>query len=287
MPRGGKRAGAGRKHRSPDAEPPEVGTLVYLPRVTREALEALRSQNDVSINKQARRLLIDALEAPEWVGKANLEGWRGKHQFAFGRIVAHAAGRIEAVLGMTPTKNYEQQWCTDLFAALAVQSFLAQFMDDLVQRLSARSPSEQLSSETIINTKSLGTEVARNIVRELDSASEKLSGPLMARAVPKSRKLPSTKSREFERPVINGGAQKLMFDVARDMSWRFLASEARDRCDGRSDRYAQPRPEVWPRSCPKCNKVFSDGEAVDDAIVGLDACTERKCPMLDRAMVEK
>jgi hypothetical protein len=208
MARGGRRPGAGRKPTGPGPE-----TRIQIPVRVRPAikqqLDELSRYNETSLTKQAELLLVQALKRPEWIDEDDLRGWRGKHQFAFGRLCAHAAGRVEAVLALTsapaqnspnatPGSRTDRTWSADAFATRTLRMLINRILEEIEQRLPA-----QLKPEEATRADALGAEIAWPIIRELD----------VARGRRRSKK-PGP-----DDPIIDGNAEKILPGVARDLPW--------------------------------------------------------------------
>src|SRR5262245_6528518 len=97
MAHGGKREGAGRKPSGRVAL-----TVRVIPPVRRGIERYAEENNAISLTKQAEQWLSLAAEQPEWLDPTDMRGWNGVHLRALGRLIAHAAARVEAVMGLKP-----------------------------------------------------------------------------------------------------------------------------------------------------------------------------------------
>src|SRR5262245_3638181 len=161
MPRGGERTGSGRK---------ATGRLrtqipVRVPPRLRRQLELLANRNGISLTKQTEQLLEKVLSWPaEWMSVDagdgdDMRGWRGKHQHALGRVVAHAAGRVEGAMGIYPGPR---RWSDDPAATLTVRTVLDQILEEHGNRR------DQLSPGEIALAKSWGSGIAQLVIDGLD-----------------------------------------------------------------------------------------------------------------------
>jgi hypothetical protein len=205
MPRGGKRPGAGRKRAS---KGPEVQIHVRLAPAVRQQVERLAIRNNgASLTKQVELLILRALHEPEWPID---EEWRGAHQLAFARLVAHAAGRLEAVLGFQRPDGWRwsddlarkvagtrRRWPGDLFATHTLRVILDKIIEEHASRLG-----EQLSPEEATRSQALGSEIAWRVIHDLDHCPEFADRP------------------DRDDAMLDGNASYLLSDVVRQIGWK-------------------------------------------------------------------
>src|SRR5262245_32182135 len=132
MVRGGKREGAGRKPLG------RVALTVRISPTVRRRIERHADQNNaISLTKQAEQWLSLAAEQPEWLDPTDMRGWNGTHLRALGRLTAHVAGRVEAVMGFKPIFG-GKAWSEDLAATRAVRVAF----DAILEMTEARLPGQ-------------------------------------------------------------------------------------------------------------------------------------------------
>jgi hypothetical protein len=187
MARGGRRAGAGRKSKGPRVQLP-----VRVPPKLRRKLEDLANLNDLSLTQQAQELIEDALILPEWVNPHQpLFGWCGLHQHAFGRIVAQAACRAQAVYAPAGDKR----WTDDPVATQCVRALIDAILGEHAARLG------ELPADEAARAKALGLEIARWVIQGLDRAD-------------------APQQRRVDEIIVDAGAARGLQMAGTDFGWK-------------------------------------------------------------------
>lgn len=301
MPRGGKRPGAGRKATGRN-QITKIQIPCRVPPPMKEEIVALATRTGLSDTRQVEALLNQALkftrrhakdvadlelepkyfsrsvedffEQINWaLDRIPINEWGAKQHFALGRLIVHAAARVEAVLALTPgrpsgvqsprgrsretseiqpeelklIKTTPQSWSTHAFAIRTLQALIERVFAEIEKRLP-----RQLEQAEAVRATALGAEISWSIVHELDA--ELL----------------------VDDPSINKNASRILPDVARDLPWPAKLAAPKNKEKG-GRRFIQPRPEIWPKNCPECNKTISN-------LSEADICDLPECPMYEKAL---
>jgi hypothetical protein len=168
MPRGGKRAGAGRKSAEGAQASPRVQIPVRVDPEIRRKLKLAAEHSGISLTKQAQLFLETALSWPQ-SEKDDPRDWRGKHLYALGRLFAYAAGRLEAVLGLSGPVSPGIRWSENPIAAQALREAVNIVLQKHIERMA-----HPLSPEQAAHAKAVGAEIARIVVYNLDTCNDRV-----------------------------------------------------------------------------------------------------------------
>jgi hypothetical protein len=179
------------------------------PQVRRQIEQLAERNNRSSLTKQTQLLILRALHEPEWPID---EDWGGAHQLAFARLVAHVAGRLEAVLGFQRPEGWQwsddlshakrvpaniRRWPSDLSAIQALRVILNKILEEHAARLD-----QELSPEEATRSQALASEIAWRVIHDVDHSPEFVERPDRADA------------------TIDRDASYVLSDFARQFGWK-------------------------------------------------------------------